>query len=89
MAENILKIDYEKYTLANGLQVILYPDLSVPVAAVNIWYRVGSANEHKDKTGFAHLFEHMMFQGSQNIPKEGHFRYVQEAGGSLNGSTRY
>jgi len=87
MADNILKIDYEKYSLANGLQVILYPDLSVPVAAVNIWYRVGSANEKKDKTGFAHLFEHMMFQGSQNIPKEGHFRFIQEAGGSLNGST--
>jgi zinc protease len=87
MTDNLLKIDYEKYSLANGLQVILYPDLSLPVAAVNIWYSVGSANENKDKTGFAHLFEHMMFQGSQNIPKEGHFRFIQEAGGSLNGST--
>jgi zinc protease len=87
MTDNILKIDYEKYSLVNGLQVILYPDLSVPITAVNLWYRVGSANENKDKTGFAHLFEHMMFQGSQNIPKEGHFRFIQEAGGSLNGST--
>jgi zinc protease len=87
MTDNLLKINYEKYSLANGLQVILYPDNSVPVTAVNIWYRVGSANEKKGKTGFAHLFEHMMFQGSQNIPKEGHFRYIQEAGGSLNGST--
>jgi len=87
MTENLLKIDYEKYSLANGLQVILYPDNSVPVTAVNIWYRVGSANEKKGMTGFAHLFEHMMFQGSQNIPKEGHFRYIQEAGGNLNGST--
>lgn len=87
MTKNLLKIDYEKYSLANGLQVILYPDQSFPLVAVNIWYRVGSANEKPGKTGFAHLFEHMMFQGSQNIPKEGHFRYVQEAGGSLNGST--
>jgi len=87
MDNNLLKINYEKYLLANGLQVILYPDNSVPVTAVNIWYRVGSANENKGKTGFAHLFEHMMFQGSQNIPKEGHFRFIQEAGGSLNGST--
>ena len=87
MSKNLLKIDYEKYTLANGLQVILYPDQTFPLVAVNVWYRVGSANEKPGKTGFAHLFEHMMFQGSQNIPKEGHFRYVQEAGGSLNGST--
>lgn len=87
MTKNLLKIDYEKYSLANGLQVILYPDQSFPLVAVNVWYRVGSANEQPGKTGFAHLFEHMMFQGSQNIPKEGHFRYIQEAGGSLNGST--
>jgi zinc protease len=87
MTKNLLKIDYEKYSLSNGLQVILYPDQSFPLVAVNVWYRVGSANEKPGKTGFAHLFEHMMFQGSQNIPKEGHFRYIQEAGGSLNGST--
>lgn len=77
----------EKYTLPNGLEVILYPDYSISTVSVNIWYRVGSANEKPGKTGFAHLFEHMMFQGSQNVPKEGHFRFVQEAGGSLNGST--
>lgn len=87
MTKNLLKIDYEKYSLSNGLEVILYPDKSFPLVAVNIWYSVGSANEKPGKTGFAHLFEHMMFQGSQNIPKEGHFRYIQEAGGSLNGST--
>ena len=87
MTKNLLKIYYEKYSLSNGLQVILYPDQSFPLIAVNVWYRVGSANEKPGKTGFAHLFEHMMFQGSQNIPKEGHFRYIQEAGGSLNGST--
>lgn len=87
MTKNLLKIDYEKYILDNGLQVILYPDQSFPLVSVNIWYSVGSANEKPGKTGFAHLFEHMMFQGSENIPKEGHFRYIQEAGGSLNGST--
>jgi zinc protease len=87
MDNNLLKINYEKYSLSNGLQVILYQDKSVPVVALNIWYKVGSANERKGKTGFAHLFEHMMFQGSQNIPKEGHFKYIEEAGGYLNGST--
>jgi zinc protease len=87
VAKDILKINYEKYNLSNGLEVILYPDKSQPLAAVNIWYKVGSANEKKNKTGFAHLFEHMMFQGSENVPKEGHFRYIQEAGGNLNGST--
>ena len=87
MTKNILKINYTKYRLGNGLEVILYPDTSIPTVAVNIWYRVGSANEKPGKTGFAHLFEHMMFQGSENIPKEGHFKYIQEAGGTLNGST--
>ncbi len=87
MKENILKIDYHTHTLSNGLKVIFYQDKTAPVVAVNIWYKVGSANERPGKTGFAHLFEHMMFQGSLNIPKEGHFRYIQEAGGSLNGST--
>ncbi len=85
--KSILNLAYEKYKLNNGLEVILYKDSSLPSIAVNIWYRVGSANEVTGKTGFAHLFEHMMFQGSENIPKEGHFRYIQEAGGNLNGST--
>ncbi|HOI30693.1 MAG TPA: pitrilysin family protein [Melioribacteraceae bacterium] len=83
----MLKINYEKFSLPNGLEVILYPDPSSPIVSINIWYRVGSANEKPGKTGFAHLFEHMMFQGSQNVPKEGHFKYIQEAGGTLNGST--
>ncbi len=87
MKKELLKIDCEKYFLENGLQVILYPDHSFPLVSANIWYRVGSANETPGKTGFAHLFEHMMFQGSKNVPKEGHFRYIQEAGGNLNGST--
>ncbi len=84
---NILDIKYEKYTLDNGLDVILYEDKSLPIVSVNLWYKVGSANERKGKTGFAHLFEHMMFQGSANVAKELHFKYIQEAGGSLNAST--
>ncbi|MEW6193820.1 MAG: pitrilysin family protein [Bacteroidota bacterium] len=87
MDKLLLKIYYEKFQLSNGLDVILYQDLSLPTVSINIWYKVGSANERPGKTGFAHLFEHMMFQGSQNIPKEGHFKFIQEAGGSLNGST--
>jgi zinc protease len=87
MKNNLLKIDYQKYRLENGLEVILYQDKTLPTISVNIWYRVGSANEKPGKTGFAHLFEHMMFQGSENVPKEAHFRYIQEAGGTLNGST--
>jgi len=84
---NILDIKYKKEIFDNGLELVLYKDNSIPLVSVNIWYKVGSANEHPGKTGFAHLFEHMMFQGSENVPKEKHFRYVQEAGGTLNGST--
>jgi len=85
--KNLFHFDYQKYKLDNGLQIILYKDNSLPIVSVNVWYNVGSANEKPGKTGFAHLFEHMMFQGSQNVPKEWHFRYIQEAGGTLNGST--
>jgi zinc protease len=84
-----LNIPYEKYKLSNNLEVILFQNRSIPFTAFNIWYRVGSANEKKGKTGLAHLFEHMMFQGSKNVPKEMHFRYIQEAGGSLNASTSF
>ncbi|GBD89945.1 protease 3 precursor [bacterium BMS3Abin04] len=84
---NVLNIEYEKFKLNNNLDVVLYQDKSLPIVAVNIWYKVGSANEQKGKTGLAHLFEHMMFQGSEHVPKEMHFRYIQEAGGTLNGST--
>lgn len=83
----LLNIKYEKFILDNGLEVILYPNFSFPTVSVNLWYKVGSANEHPQNTGFAHLFEHMMFQGSKNIEKEMHFKYIQEAGGTLNGST--
>ncbi len=85
--KDILDIKLERRTLDNGLEVVLYPDNSLPIVSVNIWYKVGSAYEEKGKTGFAHLFEHMMFQGSENVPKEKHFHYIQEAGGTLNGST--
>lgn len=84
---DLLNLDYEKYRLQNGLEVILYRDNSLPVVAVNVWYKVGSTNEEFGKSGIAHLFEHMMFQGSLNVPKEMHFKYIQEAGGNLNGST--
>jgi hypothetical protein len=77
----------ETYRLANGLNVILSRDTSVPVVAVNLWYHVGSGDERPGRTGFAHLFEHMMFQGSQNVGDDEHFRLIQEAGGTLNGST--
>jgi len=86
---DLLNIDYEKYTLKNGLDVILHKNDSLPITAVNIWYKAGSSNEKKGKTGIAHLFEHMMFQGSLNVAKEQHFKFIQEAGGTLNGSTSF
>ncbi len=82
-----VSIPFEEYTLPNGLKVILHEDNSVPITAVNIWYHVGSAYEKPGRTGFAHLFEHMLFQGSQNVGDDQHFGLIQEAGGSLNGST--
>ncbi len=85
----ILNLPYEKYKLANGLEVILFQKQSLPFTSVNLWYKVGSANEVKGKSGLAHFFEHMMFQGSQNVPKEMHFKYIQEAGGNLNASTSF
>ena len=77
----------ESYSLENGLKVILAPDTTVQVATVNVWYNVGSRNERPGRTGFAHLFEHMMFQGSANVAKGLHMQLVERAGGSLNGST--
>lgn len=82
-----LRIPIEKYTLKNGMRVILAPDSSVPVVTVYTIYGVGARAEEKGRTGFAHLFEHMMFQGSQNAPKGTHFKVVESNGGSLNGST--
>ena len=86
---NLLNLPYEKYKLHNGLEIILFQNNTLPFTAVNIWYKVGSANEVKGKTGLAHLFEHMMFQGSKNVPKEMHFKFIQEAGGTLNASTSF
>ncbi len=84
---NELVIPYEKYQLANGLIVILHEDHSDPLVHVDITYHVGSAREEIGKSGFAHFFEHMMFQGSDNVGDEQHFKIVTESGGTLNGST--
>jgi zinc protease len=82
-----LEVPYTQFTLANGLTVILHRDTTVPVVSVNTWYHVGSANERPGRTGFAHLFEHLMFEGSKNV-EEGQFDVLLEAaGGSNNGST--
>jgi zinc protease len=84
---DIPRLIFEKYTLPNGLEVILSEEKRLPMVAVNLWYHVGPANEDPGRTGFAHLFEHMMFQGSQNIKKAEHFRHVQNVGGTLNATT--
>ena len=73
--------------LENGLTVVLAPESSIPIVAVNLWYGVGSRDESKGRTGFAHLFEHMMFQGSANVPKGRHFELLEDVGGSMNAST--
>jgi predicted Zn-dependent peptidase len=82
-----MHIPIEEYTLPNGLRVILSEDHANPVVAVNLWYNVGSRNEREGRTGFAHLFEHMMFQGSQNVPDTQHIAHIERVGGSMNGST--
>ncbi len=80
-------LEIEDYTLENGLRVVLNPDNAIPVVSVAVYYNVGSRNERDGRTGFAHLFEHMMFQGSENVPKAGHFQYIMKAGGTMNGTT--
>ena len=85
-AQDALELEFEKYTLDNGLQVILHEDHTIPMAAVNIWYHVGSKNEKPGRTGFAHLFEHMMFQGSENHDSD-YFLPLQKIGAQVNGST--
>jgi zinc protease len=77
----------QQFALANGLRVILCEDHAVPVVSVALYYDVGSRNEKIGRTGFAHLFEHMMFQGSENVPKAAHFQYIFNAGGTMNGTT--
>ncbi len=83
----LLNVPVERHRLANGLRVTLSRDPSTPIVGVNLWYGVGSRNERPGRTGFAHLFEHMMFQGSANVPKNRHFDLIEKAGGSLNAST--
>ncbi len=87
---DIPRLQFEKYTLPNGLEVILSQKRGLPMVAVNLWYHVGPANEEKGRTGFAHLFEHMMFQSSKHVPPDSHIRLLEAAGASdLNGTTDY
>jgi zinc protease len=82
------KLAFERYTLPNGLEVILSPDRRVPIVAVNLWYHVGSGHEVHGRSGFAHLFEHMVFQGSKNVGSDKHFEVLRKIGGdSINGTT--
>jgi predicted Zn-dependent peptidase len=82
-----LDFELEMRTLPNGLRVVAAPDDTLPAVAVNLWYAVGSRDERPGRTGFAHLFEHMMFKGSKHVPDNGHFELIERAGGSLNAST--
>jgi predicted Zn-dependent peptidase len=86
-AFNLQPLAIEQYELENGLRIVLNKDDAVPVVSVAVYYNVGSRNEREDRTGFAHLFEHMMFQGSENVPKAGHFQHIMKAGGTMNGTT--
>ena len=83
----MLHVPVETFTLKNGLRVVVHEDHTAPLVAVNLWYHVGSGREVKGRSGFAHLFEHMLFQGSQNVGDDQHFSIVQDAGGAANGST--
>ncbi len=86
-AQAIPEIKFERYTLPNGLEVILHEDHSVPLVAVNTWYKVGSGDEQRGRTGFAHLFEHIMFMGSQNVSVGDFDKLLEAAGANNNGST--
>ena len=87
MASATVRFELREVTLDNGLRVVMQPDASAPLVAVHLMYHVGSKNERRGRTGFAHLFEHLLFQGSENVPREAHFKLVQDAGGTLNGTT--
>ena len=89
MKDGRLHFELVRRQLSNGLDVVVAPDPSLPIVGVNLWYGVGSRNERQGKTGFAHLFEHMMFQGSAHVPKNGHFDLIERAGGSLNATTSF
>jgi zinc protease len=87
---NLPEIKYEKYTLPNGLTVITHEDHRLPLVAVDLWYHVGPLNERPGRTGFAHLFEHMMFEGSEHVGEKAHIKYVQSAGATdVNGTTSF
>ena len=87
---DIPRVPFEKFTLSNGLDVILSQNRRLPMVAVNLWYHVGPANEEPGRTGFAHLFEHMMFQSSKHVPADSHVRLLEAAGATnLNGTTDY
>jgi zinc protease len=85
--DSVPALRFEKYTLDNGLEVILHEDHSTPVVAVNTWYHVGSGDERPGRTGFAHLFEHVMFMGSENVPVGSFDRWLEAAGANNNGTT--
>src|SRR5437870_2168645 len=88
--QDVPSLNYEKYKLPNGLEVILSQDHRLPLVAVNLWYHVGPANEVAGRTGFAHLFEHMMFQGSRDVTPNEHFRLLEGAGATtINGTTDF
>ena len=83
------RLTFEKYKLPNGLEVILVEDKRLPLVTVNTWYHVSPIQEKAGRTGFAHLFEHMMFQGSKNVPGDSYIQRIEQAGGELNGTTDF
>lgn len=88
-AQERRKIDYVEYDLDNGIHVILHEDHTTPIVAVTMMYKVGSKNENPDRTGFAHFFEHLMFEGTENIDRHEYDKYVERAGGTLNANTSH
>jgi zinc protease len=86
-AQNRIRVDTEQFKLPNGLTVILHRDTTTPTITTNIWYHVGSGREIPGRTGFAHLFEHILFEGSKNVPEGKIDEWFEEVGGSPNGST--
>ena len=83
------KIEFEQYKLKNGLEVILHEDHSTPIVAVTVLYHVGSKDENPERTGFAHFFEHLLFEGSENIDRGEYMKLVQSNGGILNANTSF
>src|ERR1700739_2374392 len=86
-SDNEIVIPYKKYVMPNSMTVVIHEDHSDPIVYVDVTYHVGSAREQEGRSGFAHFFEHMMFQGSKHVANEQHFKIITEAGGTLNGTT--